>query len=222
VNFAVVDGLIVLRTTADSAVARRVDSVIVAFEEDVLGPAACSGWSVTVTGRAALVTGPGTIARYRAVPLVPWVPGTLSRQRLHSIAVWHPRRRDAGSRKRSCSGTGQSARWKGTLVTTTRGRDCRTGCSLSATCSCKMRCHQCRSTSSGTATVSVRSGRCSCRSRGSWPAGRPRRGAARRDDDLERQVVSPCPPAAKEPVSFLGDGADVQRERGLAECGSVR
>jgi hypothetical protein len=56
-------------------VARKVDSVIVAFEEDVLGPAACSGWSVTVTGRAALVTGPGTIARYRAVPPVPWVPG---------------------------------------------------------------------------------------------------------------------------------------------------
>jgi len=27
-------------------------------------------------------------------------------------------------------------------VTTTRVTDCRMGCSLSATCSCKMRCHQ--------------------------------------------------------------------------------
>jgi hypothetical protein len=28
-----------------------------------------------VTGRAALVTDPGTIARYQALPLVPWAPG---------------------------------------------------------------------------------------------------------------------------------------------------
>jgi hypothetical protein len=63
----------------------------------------------------------------------------------------------------SCSAAGQSARWKGTLVTTTRGRDFRARCSLPATGSYRMRCHQCRSTSSGTATVSVRSGRCSCR-----------------------------------------------------------
>ena len=90
-------------------------------------------------------------------------PGLRRPDRLRSIAVWHPRRRNAGGRGRLCSGAGQSARWKGTLVMTTRGRDCRMGCSLSVTCSCKMRCHQCRSTSSGTATVSVRSGRCSCR-----------------------------------------------------------
>jgi hypothetical protein len=34
-----------------------------------------SGWSVTVTGRAALVADPGMSAWYRAVPLVPWAPG---------------------------------------------------------------------------------------------------------------------------------------------------
>jgi hypothetical protein len=28
-----------------------------------------------VTGRAALVTNPSTIARYQAAPLVPWAPG---------------------------------------------------------------------------------------------------------------------------------------------------
>ena len=34
-----------------------------------------SGWSVVVTGRAARVTDPELIARYRKVPLVPWAPG---------------------------------------------------------------------------------------------------------------------------------------------------
>ena len=33
-NFAVVDGLIVLRTAADTAMARKLDDVIVAFEAD--------------------------------------------------------------------------------------------------------------------------------------------------------------------------------------------
>ena len=75
VNFALVDGLIVLRTAADTTVARKVNDVIVAFEADQLDPATSSGWSVTVTGRAALVTDPTAIARYQAVPLVPWAPG---------------------------------------------------------------------------------------------------------------------------------------------------
>ena len=74
VNFALVDGLIVLRTAA-AAVARRVHDMIVAFQADHLDPATCSGWSVTVTGRAALVTDPSTIARYQGVPPVPWGPG---------------------------------------------------------------------------------------------------------------------------------------------------
>jgi len=32
-------------------------------------------WSLAPTGRAALVTDPAAVARYRAVPLVPWAPG---------------------------------------------------------------------------------------------------------------------------------------------------
>jgi uncharacterized protein len=74
-NFALVDGLIVLRTAVGTTIARTVHDMIVAFEADDLDPATCSGWSVTVTGRAALVTNPGTIARYQAVPLVAWAPG---------------------------------------------------------------------------------------------------------------------------------------------------
>ena len=49
--------------------------MIVAFEADDLDAATSSGWPVTVTGRAALVADPSTIARYQAVPLVPWAPG---------------------------------------------------------------------------------------------------------------------------------------------------
>jgi uncharacterized protein len=75
VNFALVDELIVLRTAADATVVRKVDGAIVAFEVDDLDAAASSGWSVIVTGRAALVTDPETILRYQAAPLVPWAPG---------------------------------------------------------------------------------------------------------------------------------------------------
>jgi uncharacterized protein len=75
VNFALADGLILLRTAADTTVARKVDDMIVAFEADELDPATCSGWSVTVTGRAAVVAHPATIARYQKVPLEPWAPG---------------------------------------------------------------------------------------------------------------------------------------------------
>jgi hypothetical protein len=52
-NFALVHGLIVLRTAADTTVARKVDSTIVAFE----------------------VADPEAITRYRAVPVVAWAPG---------------------------------------------------------------------------------------------------------------------------------------------------
>lgn len=74
-NFAVVDALIVLRTAADTTVARKLNDAIVAFEADDLDPATASGWSVVVTGRATRVTDPDQIARYRNVPLRPWAPG---------------------------------------------------------------------------------------------------------------------------------------------------
>jgi uncharacterized protein len=74
-NFALVDRHIVLRTAANTTVARSVDNAIVAFEVDDLDVATSSGWSVTVTGRASLVTDPELIRRYQMVPLVPWASG---------------------------------------------------------------------------------------------------------------------------------------------------
>lgn len=75
-NFALADGLIVLRTSADSTAARKLDGMIVTFEADELDAGARSGWSVMVTGRAALVTDQAEAARYRRVPLIPWAAGT--------------------------------------------------------------------------------------------------------------------------------------------------
>jgi uncharacterized protein len=51
-NVALAAGLILLRTTAESTVARKLHDVIVTFKADELDPATCSGWSVTVIGRA--------------------------------------------------------------------------------------------------------------------------------------------------------------------------
>jgi len=74
-NFVLADGLIVLRTAADTTVARKINDAIVAFEVDELDTATSSGWSVVVTGRARRVTDPELIARYQEVPLTPWAPG---------------------------------------------------------------------------------------------------------------------------------------------------
>ena len=54
-NFVLVDGLIVLRTTAQSTATRKIDQAIVAFEADELDAANRSGWSVVVTGHAEVV-----------------------------------------------------------------------------------------------------------------------------------------------------------------------
>lgn len=64
-----------MRTAADAAVTRNTDQAVVAFEVDELDAASQCGWSVIVTGRAAVVRDAQAIARYRALPLVPWVPG---------------------------------------------------------------------------------------------------------------------------------------------------
>ena len=49
--------------------------MIVAFEADELDATACTGWSVTVTRRASVVTEDDRAARFRAVQLTPWAPG---------------------------------------------------------------------------------------------------------------------------------------------------
>ncbi|MEW1653995.1 MULTISPECIES: pyridoxamine 5'-phosphate oxidase family protein [unclassified Streptomyces] len=73
VNFSLdADHAVVLRTAATSRLALAVDGAVVAFEADCFDEAAQSGWSVTVTGRAALVADPRDREQLQAVGLRSW------------------------------------------------------------------------------------------------------------------------------------------------------
>ena len=74
-NFVLSGDVIVVRTTAGSTATRRAAGSVVAFEADDFDVATSSGWSVTVTGRAQLVTDTGELASYDSLGLVPWAPG---------------------------------------------------------------------------------------------------------------------------------------------------
>jgi len=74
-NFLLDDEQVVVRTAAGTVAARKAAGSIVAFEADQLDPATASGWSVTVTGPAQLITDPAAIIRFSSLPLVPWAPG---------------------------------------------------------------------------------------------------------------------------------------------------
>lgn len=59
VNFSLADdGAVLLRTAAGSELVRAVDGTVVAFEADQVDAATQSGWSVIVTGPAAVITDP--------------------------------------------------------------------------------------------------------------------------------------------------------------------
>lgn len=74
-NFSVDgDGAVVFRTSATSELVRAVDGAVVAFEADEIDAAAQSGWSVVVTGRAAVVTDPAEHERLARTGPRSWVP----------------------------------------------------------------------------------------------------------------------------------------------------
>jgi nitroimidazol reductase NimA-like FMN-containing flavoprotein (pyridoxamine 5'-phosphate oxidase superfamily) len=74
-NFVLAGDMIVLRTAPGTAAARKAAGSVVAFEADTVDAATSSGWSVTVTGWAELVTEEQAIATYSSLALVPWAPG---------------------------------------------------------------------------------------------------------------------------------------------------
>ncbi|MEU7058649.1 pyridoxamine 5'-phosphate oxidase family protein [Streptomyces sp. NPDC046197] len=75
VNFRVdEDGAVLLRTCAASELARAVDGAVVAFEADTVDADTHSGWSVVVTGRAALVTDQAELTRLERTGLRSWAP----------------------------------------------------------------------------------------------------------------------------------------------------
>ncbi|MDN3029288.1 pyridoxamine 5'-phosphate oxidase family protein [Streptomyces sp. S.PB5] len=77
VNFGLDGGAVVLRTAAASELVRAIDGVVVAFEADEVDAVARSGWSVVVTGRAAVVTDPAEHARLCRVGPRSWAPSPM-------------------------------------------------------------------------------------------------------------------------------------------------
>ncbi|MER5518373.1 pyridoxamine 5'-phosphate oxidase family protein [Streptomyces sp. NPDC002763] len=75
VNFALDgDGGVLLRTSAASELVRAIDGSVVAFEADDVDATSHSGWSVVVTGTAALVSDPGEHERLVRHGPRSWVP----------------------------------------------------------------------------------------------------------------------------------------------------
>ncbi|MES5824828.1 pyridoxamine 5'-phosphate oxidase family protein [Streptomyces sp. RG80] len=74
VNFALDGEAVVVRTSAASELARAIEGAVVAFEADEVDPVAHSGWSVVVTGRAAVVTDPAEHERLRREGPRSWAP----------------------------------------------------------------------------------------------------------------------------------------------------
>ena len=68
------DGAVLLRTSAASELASAVDGAVVAFEADAVDTDAHSGWSVVVTGRAAVVTDRAEAERLERFGPRSWVP----------------------------------------------------------------------------------------------------------------------------------------------------
>lgn len=75
VNFALIDGDVVIRIGVGSTLAAAVAGSVVAFQADEIDLSAHTGWTVTVTGRARLVTDPAEVAWLREHGPTPWAPG---------------------------------------------------------------------------------------------------------------------------------------------------
>ncbi|MCM3300478.1 pyridoxamine 5'-phosphate oxidase family protein [Streptomyces pseudogriseolus] len=75
VNFSLDDeGAVLLRISAAGDLVRAIDGAVVAFEADDVDAATHSGWSVVVTGSAAVVTDPAEHERLARTGPVSWVP----------------------------------------------------------------------------------------------------------------------------------------------------
>ena len=83
VNFALVEGDIVIRTNAGGKLAAATRGAVVAFEADSVDLAARTGWSVTIVGQARAVTDGAEIRRLeRAAP-----PSWVTRQSDHFVSI---------------------------------------------------------------------------------------------------------------------------------------
>jgi uncharacterized protein len=96
VNFTLLDGDIVFRTSTGSKLGAAVHKAVLAFEADSIDAGLCRGWSVLVQGWASLITRPDELARAEALGLQSWAPGTRGHYvRIHSEMVSGRRLLDA-------------------------------------------------------------------------------------------------------------------------------
>lgn len=75
VNFRVWDGDVVIRVAGGAKLASAVGNLIVAFQADELDANLRSGWSVTVVGRAELITKTDEFVELSKTLSQPWVNG---------------------------------------------------------------------------------------------------------------------------------------------------
>jgi len=75
VNYAVMDGDIVIRTESGTKLDAALRGAVVAFEVDDADAVYHDGWSVLVQGRASEITEESELERARLLPLQPWAPG---------------------------------------------------------------------------------------------------------------------------------------------------
>src|ERR1700678_405100 len=76
VNFALVDGDIVIKTSAEGKLAAATRGAVVAFEADCVELDGHAGWSVAIVGQARAVSDAEEIGRLERVALTSWVPGS--------------------------------------------------------------------------------------------------------------------------------------------------
>lgn len=76
VNYRMLGGDIVFRTSAESGPARAAAQRRVSFEVDRMDHVLAEGWSVVVTGRAEVLTAAADLARTGRLGVAPWAGGT--------------------------------------------------------------------------------------------------------------------------------------------------
>jgi len=75
VNYATLDGDIVVRTGRHTSLVARADQSRVSFEVDHLDDALAEGWSVMAYGLARVVTAPSEVETVRSLGIEPWAGG---------------------------------------------------------------------------------------------------------------------------------------------------
>jgi uncharacterized protein len=97
VNYAMLDGDVVIRTGAGTKLDAALTGAVVAFEVDHIDPVYHEGWSVLLQGRATEIVDPDDVERARRLPLNPWAPGTRDRYVRIPVEVISGRRITVGA-----------------------------------------------------------------------------------------------------------------------------